>query len=213
MTRWVPRLATALLAVLLSVIVMFWWLRIAAGPPAAPANTLAKDTTLVSSPTEITALFPQVIVTADSDFKLLGVIAQSNGGGRALIAVGDKPAKPFAPGTQLAPGVVIKRVDTRSVVLDRNGSQSQLTLPKGKIAAVSPLPGALPSAGAAAAAVLFSGQAPRVGPAIQNDIGIDSNGSNNSLSNPQNNPSNNQSPQPRNGEGRLNMLPRGGANN
>lgn len=202
MTSWFPRLVTALLVVLLSSIVMFWWLRIAAGPPAPAPTTLIKETVVKSSSSEFSALFPQVVLNADSDFKLLGIIAQNNGVGHALIAVGDKPAKPFPTGAQLAPGVIVKRLEARTAILDREGRQIQLTLPKAKTQA---FPAAattgLPASGAAAAAVSLPGQPASVSPTAQSEPGTENN-------NFLNNAANNSSSQPRNTEGRLNMLPR-----
>lgn len=202
MTSWFPRLVTALLVVLLSSIVMFWWLRIAAGPPAPAPTTLIKETVVKSSSSEFSALFPQVVLNADSDFKLLGIIAQNNGVGHALIAVGDKPAKPFPTGAQLAPGVIVKRLEARTAILDREGRQIQLTLPKAKTQA---FPAAattgLPASGAAAAAVSLPGQPASVSPTVQSEPGTENN-------NFLNNAANNSSSQPRNTEGRLNMLPR-----
>lgn len=203
MRYWFPRLVTALLVVLLSSIVMFWWLRIAAGPPAPAVPTLIKENVVESTSREFSALFPQVTLTADSDFKLLGIIAQNNGVGHALIAVGDKPAKPFPTGAQLAPGVIVKRVEARTAILERDGRQIQLTLPKTKTPAFPPATTTgLPASGAAAAAVSLPGQPASVSPIVQTDPGAQSNDSLNNATN------HNSSAQPRNTEGRLNMLPR-----
>ncbi len=147
MSRWLPRLVTVFLAVLLAASLVFWWLKIAAGPTAPPAPTLVRENT-TAPPRELTALFPQVQVSADSNFKLIGVIAEASGAGRALISVSEAPAKPYATGAELSPGVKVQRIEKRSVVLDRSGAQSSLSLPAVKIATMSPLP--LPPSGAMA---------------------------------------------------------------
>lgn len=50
-------------------------------------------------------------------FVLLGVIARASGQGVALIAVDGQPAKPFAAGTELAPGFVLRQVSAREALL------------------------------------------------------------------------------------------------
>lgn len=200
MSRWLPRLVTVFLAVLLAASLVFWWLKIAAGPPAPPAQTLVREST-VTPPRELTALFPQVQVSADSNFKLIGVIAEASGAGRALISVSEAPAKPYAAGAELSPGVKVQRIEKRSVVLDRSGAQSSLSLPAVKIATMSPLP--LPPSGAAAAPPPAMLQVPPPQEAPQ-------------PGQVSNQPPPNQVPQPKAarpqpGEGRMNMLPTGPA--
>jgi general secretion pathway protein C len=63
-------------------------------------------------------------VNVQTNFKLLGVIAQGSGrsGGSALIAVGEQPAKPFRVGQAVADGLVLHSVKPRAALLANSTS-------------------------------------------------------------------------------------------
>lgn len=75
-------------------------------------------------------------------FTLLGVMADAQGGGVALIAVDGRPARPFVRGAELAPGWTIQRLAARQVHLGQTldgPSQLTLNLPPWPPAAATPV--------------------------------------------------------------------------
>lgn len=80
-------------------------------------------------------------------FSLSGVIATLVGQGAALISVDGKPARPFAVGSQIAPGYVLVGVGPREAMLadgPRSPVRAVLSLPvqRDGAALVAPSPGA-----------------------------------------------------------------------
>jgi len=59
----------------------------------------------------------QAAAAAPSRIVLIGVLANASSQGTALIAVGDKPAKPFRVGAQVDEGLFLQSVKTRSALL------------------------------------------------------------------------------------------------
>jgi general secretion pathway protein C len=69
------------------------------------------------------------MVQASSRFSLIGVLANPQSAGAALIAVDGKPAKPFTVGAKVASDWVIRSVQQRSVVLTLGTTDMTLELP------------------------------------------------------------------------------------
>jgi len=59
----------------------------------------------------------QAAAAAPNRIVLIGVLANASSQGTALIAVGDKPAKPFRVGAQVDDGLFLQSVKTRSASL------------------------------------------------------------------------------------------------
>lgn len=75
-------------------------------------------------------------------FALLGVVADAQGGGVALIAVDGRPARPFVRGAQLAPGWTVQRLAARQVHLGQTldgPTRLTLNLPPWPPAAATPV--------------------------------------------------------------------------
>jgi general secretion pathway protein C len=126
MQRWLPRLLTVVLSALLAGIVAYWWLKVAAGPPQAPARTLSRNSDMVTpAARDLVALFGGATGNMDASVK---VIAGNEGGGRALLSLNDAPAKPYAVGASVAPGLVLKGIEARAVLLERNGAPLRVNL-------------------------------------------------------------------------------------
>lgn len=97
-------------------------------PPQAVAQT-ESDPQLVGRMLGARAAAPATQVTLASRFSLQGVVAGGPLGGAALIAVDGKPAMPFAVGSAVAEGLVLKSTDARSVALaESRNSATVLTL-------------------------------------------------------------------------------------
>lgn len=68
-------------------------------------------------------------VAAISNYQLRGVVADTRGHGSvAIIAADGQPAKAFPVGSELAPGVSVKEVQPRHVILMEGGMQKRLEL-------------------------------------------------------------------------------------
>ncbi|WP_431475703.1 type II secretion system protein N [Massilia eburnea] len=68
-------------------------------------------------------------VAAVSNYQLRGVVADTRGNGSvAIIAADGQPAKAFPVGAELSPGVSVKEVQPRHVILMEGGVQKRLDL-------------------------------------------------------------------------------------
>jgi general secretion pathway protein C len=124
---WLPRLAALILAALAAASATFWALKLHGsasdvGLPAVPATEVA-----ASDPMAVaralgggkTAVVAQAaaLPSVASRLALVGVVANPKSGGAALISVDGKPAKPFAVGSVVEDGLVLKSVGTRQAAL------------------------------------------------------------------------------------------------
>jgi len=136
-TRWPAASATVLLWGAAAASVVFWGLRLAspaegARPPAVSAvPALRIDTAAVARAFGAQPAPEQVARAPDaaSRFALLGVVADANGHGAALIAVDGKPPRPYRAGAALAEGYVLQDVDARSVRIGAGPAAFTLQLP------------------------------------------------------------------------------------
>ena len=128
-----PFLVTVLAVVLLSVSLAYWVLQlnqpaqraIAAAPPAPPAALNLDAAKGVFG--------GQVAVAAASNYQLKGVVAALNSGaGRdsaAILSVDNQPAQAYGVGREVAPGVSVKEVHPRYVLLSEGGAIKRVDLP------------------------------------------------------------------------------------
>ena len=86
--------------------------QVSAGDPSVIAKLLGA---VRAAPVAQAAAAPSRIV-------LIGVLASASSQGTALIAVGDKPAKPFRVGAQVDDGLILQSVKTRSALLGSDAS-------------------------------------------------------------------------------------------
>jgi general secretion pathway protein C len=132
--RW-PRAAilavTALIWAAAAACVLYWGLRLTAStaptaaPPAPPVQ-FAADPQLVGRMLGAREASPAVQASLASRFNLQGVVAGGPLGGAALIAVDGKPARPFAVGSAVDEGLVLKSTSGRSVALAESRSSATL---------------------------------------------------------------------------------------
>ena len=148
-----PLFVTVLAVVLLSASLAYWGLqlfkpqqRAIAAPPqqfAAPLNIEAAK-----------GLFGgQITVAAVSNYQLKGVIAARNGGSdsAAIIVVDGQPPMALGVGREVAPGVMVKEVHPKYVMLSEGGALKRVELATdagaGAGAAGGQPPSLLPGAG------------------------------------------------------------------
>ena len=87
-------------------------------------------------------------VAVASNYQLRGVVADTRGRGSvAIISADGQPAKAYPVGSELVPGVSVKEVQARHVVLMEGGVQKRLDLPSDQ--GVSSSGGIMPPVGGA----------------------------------------------------------------
>ncbi len=129
-SRWAPRLAASLLAGLAAAGLVYWGLKVPApstgnAVAAVQVPVLAPDTGLVAralggSAVPADAPLTAAAPAASARFALIGVVDQG-GSGVALIGLDGKPAKPVAVGASVGEGWVLRQVQGRSAILERDG--------------------------------------------------------------------------------------------
>jgi general secretion pathway protein C len=137
-----PLFVTVLAVVLLSASLAYWGLqlfkpqqRAIAAPPAPPAMALNIDAAK--------GLFGgQIAVAAVSNYQLKGVVAARGEDSAAILSVDNKPAEAIAVGKEVLPGVLVKEVYPRYVLLSEGGVIKRVDLPSD--AGISSGPPAMP---------------------------------------------------------------------
>jgi len=156
--RWPVAVTTTAFWALAAASIVFWGLRLAApsdaiAPPAVAKAQAEPDPAAVAQ--MLGAVSAQSVAAtpeAASRFALLGVVADADQQGAALIAVDGKPARPFKVGATVAEGYVLQSVGTRAASLGASVDTSPaltLQLPTRPLAVMSP---PTPLAGGAVAA-------------------------------------------------------------
>lgn len=140
-----PLLVTVLAVVLLSASLAYWALQLfkpaqrALAPPPAP---LAMPVNLEAAK----GLFGgQITVAAASIYQLKGVVAAQGSDSAAIISVDGQPALALGQGREVAPGVTIKEVHPKYIVLSEGGALKRIELSSdgGAGAAATPAPSLL----------------------------------------------------------------------
>ena len=127
--------ATVLVWALAAACTLYWGLRLSASAAPSPAvpqavAQTAADPQLVGRMLGARAASPAIQASLASRFILQGVVAGGPFGGVALIAVDGKPARPFAVGSDVDDGLVLKSTRGRSAVIadSRSTGATLLTL-------------------------------------------------------------------------------------
>jgi general secretion pathway protein C len=124
---WWPRLSALVLAALAAGSAVYWALKWP-GSATAPMATVAMNEAPAADPLVLarvlgggnsavaTAPAPAVI-SASSRMALVGVVANGQNGGSALISVDGKPARPYRVGSQVEEGLLLQSVGPRRALL------------------------------------------------------------------------------------------------
>ena len=126
--QWLLRLVTTLIWTLAAASVLYWGLRVVAGPgagaaaPETPSPAFAADAPARRAAlARVLGAVPPAAAAPEAGaaqrFTLLGVIASVTGQGAALISVDGQPARPLTVGAQIAPGYVLEAVSRREAML------------------------------------------------------------------------------------------------
>ncbi len=144
-----PLILTVCAVVLLSASLAYWALQFfkpAQRALAAPPQQLAMPLNLDAAK----GLFGgQITVAAASNYQLKGVVAAQGSDSAAIISVDGQPAMAYGQGREIAPGVTIKEVHAKYVVLSEGGALKRIELASDAGVSSTPAPSLLP-AGAAA---------------------------------------------------------------
>lgn len=171
--RWPVALGTTGVWAVAAASVVFWGLRLAApaesvAPPALSSAPPAVDPAEVAKALGATTA-PMASLTPDAGnrFVLLGVIADGERQGAALVAVDGKPPRPIRVGQQVGDGYVLQSVDGRAAKLGAGpNTPTLLTLQLPKPASA---PGVMTASQRSAAVAQAQGQSqPQAQPAPPN---------------------------------------------
>ena len=149
--RWPSATATTVLWALAAASVVFWGLRLAAPSDAVAPPPLSGNGAAVVDPVAVAQMLgvvqSQATVAATPDaasrFQLLGVVADVDQQGAALISVDGQPARPFRVGSQVVEGYVLHSLDLRAASLGASVDASPaftLQLPTRPLAVNGPPP-------------------------------------------------------------------------
>jgi len=162
-----PLILTVLAVVLLSASLAYWALQLfkpAQRPLAPPPQQLAMPINLDAAK----GLFGgQITVAAASNYQLKGVVAARGSDSAAIISVDGQPAMAYGQGREVAPGVTIKEVQAKYVVLSEGGALKRIELASDAGAGSAPATSLLPGGAAAVPAPQPAPLAPPVAPASQ----------------------------------------------
>ncbi|MBB5370314.1 MULTISPECIES: type II secretion system protein N [unclassified Janthinobacterium] len=124
-----PQLTSLIAVVALSVSLAYWAMQLFKAPQR-PINPPAVPVVQDASVEAGASLFGgQVSVASVSNYQLRGVVAAGNGRGSvAIIATDGKPSVALPAGAEVAPGVTVKEVQPRYVVLLDGGVSKRLEL-------------------------------------------------------------------------------------
>jgi len=130
MKRW-PLVATFVLFIAVCISAAYWAMQLfkpPLRPVAAPPQTVQSAPRLDAA----AALFGgRPTIAAASNFQLKGVIVASHAADSvALLAVGGKPAQAVKTNTEVAPGVKVREVQPRYVLLSEGGVEKRVELPE-----------------------------------------------------------------------------------
>ena len=145
-----PQLVTLLALVALSVSLAYWTMQLFKAPQR-PINPPPVPVVQDASVEAGAALFGgQVSVATASNYQLRGVVAPANGRGAvAIIATDGQPAKAYPTGFEVAPGVTVREVQARYVLLQDGGVSKRIDLVADDKAlalpSMTPLPVATPA--------------------------------------------------------------------
>ena len=135
---WWPRGASFVLAALAAASASFWALKVSAVNTAASAPAAAMTGPVVIDAVSVARALgggsgaaPVAAPSASlaSRFAMVGVVANQQSAGAALISVDGKPAKPYRVGDAIEDGLVLQSVQARKAALGPSpGAATVLTL-------------------------------------------------------------------------------------
>ena len=140
-----PLLITVLAVAALSASLAYWGLQLfkpQQRPIAAVPMQAAPETNIEAAK----GLFGgQVVAAAVSNYQLKGVVAANGPDSAAIIAADGKPAMAYGVGREVAPGVTIKEVHPKYVLLSEGGTVKRIDLPSDAGVRSEPSPNLLAS--------------------------------------------------------------------
>ncbi|HEU4621727.1 MAG TPA: type II secretion system protein N [Burkholderiaceae bacterium] len=147
------RAVTLALFVALCALVAYWAMVLSAPRPViAPAPPPAPTTPTFDSALHARLFGGANAGTQTSNIRVVGVIAPEGGRtvGVALLAVDNKPVKPYAAGQPISPGVTLSSVQSDRVIIDQGGANIELRVPPTQAGVSTSNNGGAPAGGAAA---------------------------------------------------------------
>jgi general secretion pathway protein C len=125
--RWAVAGTTFVVWGLAAATAVYWGMKLSSTSSTAPAAPAVRTTPppdaaaiarLLGSTPAAAAAAPAASLS--SRFQLIGVVADAQGRGAALIAVDGKPSKPYRVGSAVDPGLVLQSVGPRRATLGQS---------------------------------------------------------------------------------------------
>lgn len=140
-----PLLVSFIAVVALSASLAYWALQWFA-PPQRPIAAVPAQAAPEANVEAAAGLFGgQQVSVAPSNYRLKGVVAAANGRGSAAIIEADgKPARALAVGGEVVPGVTVKQIGPRYVLLSEGGVVKRVELVAASAGAAPAQPMAAP---------------------------------------------------------------------
>ncbi|SDG96247.1 MULTISPECIES: type II secretion system protein N [unclassified Duganella] len=137
-----PLIVTVLAVVLLSASLAYWGLQLFKPPQRAITAPPPPPPMGVNLDAAKSLFGGQVTVAVVSNYQLKGVVAARGNDSAAIISVDTQPALAIAIGKEVVPGVTVKEVHARHVIISEGGVNKRLDLPSD--AGVSSVPAVMP---------------------------------------------------------------------
>lgn len=112
-----------------------YWALTLATHRAAPVEAAAPRTPV--STDQAALLFGgQLVPKLAQDVHLSGILALREGAA-AIVSIGDAPPRVVSPGDSISPDVTLAEVHARSIVIDRHGAHTEISMPASTTSAAS----------------------------------------------------------------------------
>jgi general secretion pathway protein C len=116
----------SLIALAIFCATLTWWIVTLTAHQIAPAAAAAQRAPSVDQ--AATLFGGQMPRRENQDVRLFGILSLSQGAA-AIVSYGGEPARAVSLGGPLTKGLTLKEVRPRSIIIDRNGTRSEVFLP------------------------------------------------------------------------------------
>jgi general secretion pathway protein C len=124
-----PVVGSVLALALLSVSAAYWGLQLFKPPQRAIAAPPPPPPVALNIEAAKGLFGGQISVAAVSNYQLKGVVASGGKGSAAILAIDNKPSLAYGVGREVVPGVTVKEVHPKYVLLSEGGAIKRVDLP------------------------------------------------------------------------------------
>ncbi|MEJ0003219.1 MAG: type II secretion system protein N [Pararobbsia sp.] len=125
MNRLYPRLVSLALFALLCATLTYWTITLTQHPAAPSPAAIAQVEPSAADAAQLFGSQP----ARSTRVQLIGVLAIGAHEAAAIVSYADEPPHAVALGQAIGGGATLSEVRSRSIVIDRNGTKSEVTMP------------------------------------------------------------------------------------